>query len=81
MGRLGPYNVGSPTGDAVWSVGGEGIFLPDLTSLFTPLNRKIATAFASYDLADNVELYGELYIVERFDGASKPTRLSIWVFR
>ena len=63
-GSLGPYNVGTPTGDAVWSVGGEGIFLPDLTSLFTPLNRKIATAFASYDLVDNVELYGELYIVE-----------------
>ena len=63
-GSLGPYNVGSPTGDAVWSVGGDGIFLPDLTSLFTPLNRKIATAFATYDLSDSTELYGELYIVE-----------------
>ncbi|MBA59427.1 MAG: hypothetical protein CMQ40_09685 [Gammaproteobacteria bacterium] len=63
-GSLGPYNVGSPTPDAVWSIGGEGLFLPDVTSLYTPLNRKIATAFATYEVSDNVELYGELYIVE-----------------
>lgn len=61
-GSLGPYNIGSPTGDAVWSIGGDGIFLPNLTSLFTPVNRKIATAFGHYELTDNVELYGELYI-------------------
>lgn len=63
-GSLGPYNVGLPTGDAVWSIGGEGIFFPALNSLYTPLNRKIATLFANYELTDNVELYGELYIVE-----------------
>ena len=62
-GSLGPYNVGTPTGDAVWSVGAKVFsFRPNFS--FPPLNRKIATAFASYDLVDNVELYGELYIVE-----------------
>lgn len=53
-GSIGPYDTGSPTGDAVWSSGGEGIFLPNLTSLYTPVNRKIATAFANYELTDNV---------------------------
>ena len=62
-GSLGPYNVGLPTGDAVWSIGGEGIFFPALNSLYTPVNRKIVTAFTNYELTDNIELYGELYIV------------------
>lgn len=63
-GSIGPYDTGSPTGDAVWSSGGEGIFLPNLTSLYTPVNRKIATAFASYELTDDVELYGEFYVAQ-----------------
>ncbi|MBL6689937.1 MAG: TonB-dependent receptor [Pseudomonadales bacterium] len=61
-GSLGPYDIGLPTPDAVWSIGGDGIFFPSLNSLYTPVNRKIATAFANYDLTDNIELYGELYI-------------------
>ena len=62
-GSLGPYDVGSPTGDAVWSIGGEGIFFPSLNSLATPLNRKIATVLGTYELTDNIEVYGELFIV------------------
>lgn len=61
-GSLGPYNVGSPTGDAVWSIGGDGIFFPALNSLYTPLNRKLASAFGNYELTDNIEVYGELFI-------------------
>ena len=60
-GSLVPYDVGTPTGNAVWSVGGEGIFLPDLTSLFTPLDRDLVNSFATYDLTDRVELYGEFF--------------------
>jgi outer membrane receptor protein involved in Fe transport len=60
-GSLGPYNVGSPTGNPVWSVDGEGIFLPDLTSLFTPVDRTLVSSFASYDLTENVEFFGEFY--------------------
>ena len=62
-GSIGTYNVGSPTPDAVWSIDGDGIFLPNLTSLYTPLNRKIATVFANYELTDNIEAYAEVYIV------------------
>lgn len=60
-GSLVPYDVGTPTGNTVWSVGGEGIFLPDLTSLFTPIDRTMVTSFASYDLTENVEFYGEFF--------------------
>ncbi len=63
-GSIGPYDTGSPTGDAVWSSGGEGIFLPNLTSLYTPVNRKIATAFANYELTDNIEAFAEFYVAE-----------------
>ncbi len=58
-GSLIPYNVGSPTGNAVWSVGGDGIFLPDVTSLYTPLERSIVSSFVTYDISDRVEAYGE----------------------
>jgi outer membrane receptor protein involved in Fe transport len=59
-----PYNVGEPTANAVWSVGGEGLFLPDVTALFTPLKRTLATAFANYELAPNVEVFGELWAAQ-----------------
>lgn len=61
-GSLIPYNVGDPTGNAVWSIGGEGIFLPDLTGLYTPLERTLGTAFAHYELTENVEVFAELWL-------------------
>lgn len=63
-GSLGPYDVGLPTGDAVWSIGGDGLFFPAVNSLYTPVNRKIATVFANYELTDNIELFGEMYIAD-----------------
>ena len=62
-GSLGPYGIGSPTPDAVWSIGGDGLFFPALNSLYTPINRKIATVFANYELTDNIEAYGEFYYI------------------
>lgn len=58
-GSLIPYNVGEPTGSSIWSIGGEGLFLPDLENLFTPVERRIVNGFTSYELAPNVELFGE----------------------
>lgn len=63
-GSLVPYNVGISTGNAIWSSGGEGIFLPDVTNLYTPLERTLATAFAHYDLTDSVEVFGELWVAK-----------------
>jgi outer membrane receptor protein involved in Fe transport len=60
-GSLQPYDVGTPTGNAVWSVGGEGLFLPDVTSARTPLERTLVNSYMHYDLTDNVEMFGEFF--------------------
>ncbi|MEZ5561186.1 MAG: TonB-dependent receptor [Pseudomonadales bacterium] len=58
-GSMVPYDVGTPTGNAVWSLGGEGLFLPDVTALFTPYDRTIASSFANYQINDRIEWFGE----------------------
>ena len=64
-GSLTAYDVGTPIpGNAVWSVGGEGLFLPDVTALYTPLKRTLATAFARYELAPNVEVFTEFWAAQ-----------------
>ena len=63
-GGVQPYNVGTPTANAVWSVGGEGLFLPDVTALFTPLKRTLATAFATYEVAPEVEVFAEVWAAQ-----------------
>ena len=62
-GSLVPYGVGEigTVNNAVWSQGGDGLFLPDVTGLFTPLERTIATAFARYEVAPGVEFFGEFW--------------------
>ena len=61
-GSLVEYNTGTPIeGNLVWSVGGEGLFLPDVTALFSPLKRNLMTTFANYELSAAVEVYGELW--------------------
>lgn len=60
-GSIVPYNVGSPTGNAVWSIGGDGIFLPDLTSLFTPYDRTLVTSFLNYEWTPEINAFGEFY--------------------
>ena len=60
-GSIVPYDVGTRLDNAIWSAGGEGLFLPDVTSLFTPLRRNLATAFARYELAPNVEVFSEFW--------------------
>ena len=73
-GSLRPYDVGSPTGNAVWSLGGEGLFLPDVTALFTPLERTLATAFGHYEIAEGVEAFGEIWVahMESKEAANQP---------
>ena len=58
------YNVGTPTSNAVWSVGGDGLFLPDVTALYTPLKRTLATALATYEIAPQVEVFAEVWAAQ-----------------
>jgi outer membrane receptor protein involved in Fe transport len=60
-GSLQSYDVGTPTGNAVWSIDGDGLFLPDVVALRTPLERTLVNTFATYDLTDNIELFGEFF--------------------
>jgi len=63
-GTLVPYDIGTATANAVWSIGGEGLFLPDVESLYTPLRRTIATAFGRYELSPDVEVFTEFWAAQ-----------------
>ena len=63
-GSIVPYDVGTALDNAIWSNGGEGLFLPDVTSLFTPLKRNLAVVLTRYELAPNVEAYGEFWAAQ-----------------
>ena len=41
-GDLVPYNVGKPTANAVWSIGGDGLFLPAVENLSAPVERLLS---------------------------------------
>ena len=73
-GSLRSYDVGSPTGNPVWSLGGDGLFLPDVTALFTPLERTLMTAFGHYEIAEGIEAFGELWFahMESTEAANQP---------
>lgn len=73
-GSLVDYDVGTPTGNAVWSLGGDGLFLPDVTGLFTPVDRKVFATFGRYEMLDRVEAYGEFFYANSstFEIASQP---------
>jgi outer membrane receptor protein involved in Fe transport len=58
-GSLGTFDIGQRTGNSLWSVGGEGLFLPDVTNLFTPYERQIATANTRYEINDHIEAFTE----------------------
>ena len=63
-GGVQPYDVGTALDNAVWSQGGDGLFLPEVTALFTPLKRTLGSAFANYELAPGVEVFGELWAAQ-----------------
>lgn len=63
-GSLIPYDVGTAVDNAVWSIGGDGLFLPDVSSLRTPTKRTLITALASYEIAPEVEVFGEVWVTE-----------------
>jgi outer membrane receptor protein involved in Fe transport len=63
-GSLTNYDVGTAVDNVVWSIGGEGLFLPDVSSLATPIQRTLVTALAHYEIAPEIEIFGELWVNE-----------------
>lgn len=59
-GVLQPYNPGTFYSASVAS-GGQGLNLAELSSLISPVDRHVATAFARYDITDNIRVKGELF--------------------
>ena len=63
-GSLTNFDVGTAVNNVVWSEGGEGLFLPDVSSLATPIKRTLVTALANYSIAPGVEVFGEVWVGE-----------------
>jgi outer membrane receptor protein involved in Fe transport len=63
-GSLVPYDVGTAVNNAVWSIGGEGLFLPAVSALQAPIKRTLVTALANYEIAPGVEVFGEAWVGE-----------------
>jgi iron complex outermembrane recepter protein len=70
-GTLVPYSVGQFVQASVAS-GGDGMNLAELSSLISPVERHVATAFAKFDVTDNIRVnteffYSEFEAVEPFN--------------
>jgi len=70
-GSLQSYNIGLPTDNAVWSIGGEGIFLPDVENLYTPTDRVLVNSIVNYEITEGIGVFGEF-----FYGNTKATELA-----
>ncbi|MFN3513180.1 MAG: TonB-dependent receptor domain-containing protein [Phenylobacterium sp.] len=74
-GVLVPYNTGTFYQASVAS-GGDGMNLAELSSLQSPVKRHVATAFAKFDLTDNIRVNAELFY-SKFD-AEEPYNQPIY---
>ena len=63
-GSLTAFDTGTAVNNAVWSIGGDGLFLPDVSSLRTPIKRTLVTALAHYEVAPQVEAFAEVWVGE-----------------
>ena len=60
-GSLASFDVGVPTGGPVWSIGVDGLDLPEVQGMFTPLERVLVNSFAHYEIVEGVEVFGEIW--------------------
>ena len=58
---LKPYNVGTLTGNPVFSVGGDGLSLASVSNLLSPLERINVTSLNSVQWTDNVRVFSEFW--------------------
>jgi outer membrane receptor protein involved in Fe transport len=80
-GSIGPFDVGQPTGSSVWSVGGGGLFLPDVTALFSPVERTVFSAFGNYEIHEYVEAFGEFfYANSKTQEITNQAAYQSWIF-
>jgi outer membrane receptor protein involved in Fe transport len=63
-GHLGPYNLGTPTGNPVFWSGGDGIRLSQFSNLLSPIERTNIDTIDNFKINDHVNLYGETWFSE-----------------
>jgi iron complex outermembrane recepter protein len=59
-----PYNVGAPSGNAVFASGGDGERLSQTTNLLSPTERINVDILPNFKINDHVNLYGEGWFSE-----------------
>jgi iron complex outermembrane receptor protein len=60
-GSIRQYDTGTPLDNAVWSEGGDGLFLPSVQNLSAPVDRLLVFSNFNYELSDNVRAFGEFF--------------------
>jgi outer membrane receptor protein involved in Fe transport len=60
-GSLESFDPGQPTGNLIYATGGDALFLPEVTALFTPVNRSLFNVLGRFELTDRVEAFGEFF--------------------
>jgi outer membrane receptor protein involved in Fe transport len=60
-GQLQPYNVGTLTGNNIFSVGGDGLRLSQVSNLLSPTERINIDTLMHFQLNDHVNVFGEGY--------------------
>lgn len=63
-GKLVPYNLGTPTGNAVFWSGGDGIRLSQFSNLLSPLERINIDTIDNFKISDHVNLFAETWFSE-----------------
>jgi iron complex outermembrane recepter protein len=63
-GKLVPYNLGTPTGNAVFWSGGDGIRLSQFSNLLSPLERTNIDTIDNFKISDHVNLFAETWFSE-----------------
>jgi iron complex outermembrane receptor protein len=63
-GNLAPYNPGTPTGNPVFSFGGDGERLSQVSNLLAPTERINVDSVLNFKLTDTINLFGEGWFSE-----------------
>ncbi|WP_444915189.1 TonB-dependent receptor domain-containing protein [Microbulbifer sp. TRSA007] len=59
-GQLTPLNLGTPTGNVITYMGGDGLLLQDYDSVRAPIERHMFNSLGHFDITDNIKAYAEV---------------------
>ena len=63
-GQLGPYDVGTPTGNNIFNEGGDGLRLSSVSNLLSPTERMNFDTLINFDVTDHIKAFGEGWFSE-----------------